>query len=96
MIAILLAAQLSAALPQGAPLDQVPPLNSATVRGALGVGSEIIRTLPAPATCPGAGRMEASLARPMALYRQGDRPPRIYLKWVDYPDGRLCQAGAAP
>jgi hypothetical protein len=95
MIAILLAAQLSGAVPQGAPLDQ-NPLNSATVRGAIGVGSELIRTLPAPATCPGAGRMEASLARPMALYRKGDRPPRMYLKWVDYPDGRLCHVGAAP
>jgi hypothetical protein len=95
MIALLLAAQLSAAV-QGGPLYQFPPLNSATVRGALGVGSELIRTLPAPATCPGAGRMEASLARPMALYRKGDRPPRMYLKWADYPDGRLCHVEAAP
>jgi hypothetical protein len=96
MIAMLLAAQLSAALPRDAALDQSPSFNSPAVRSAFGGRAGIITRLPALATCPGAGRMEASLSQPAALYRRGDRPARMYLKWADYPDGRMCMVEVAP
>lgn len=83
MIALLLAAQLSAALPINphVQLFDAPPPRS----------SELIRTLPAKGACVGApGRMEVSLARPAALYRQGDRPAKVFNYWAAYPDGQVC------
>jgi hypothetical protein len=96
MIALLLAAQLSAALPSGPPPEAAAPSGPAFARNFPGARTGLIRTLPASGNCPGAGRMEASLAQPMALYRSGDRPAKMYLRWADYPDPRMCQAGAAP
>jgi hypothetical protein len=89
MIALLLAAQLSAQ-PPGNPHVQLfgapPPVRS----------SELIRTLPAKGACAGApGRMEVSAAQPAALYRKGDRPPHGLKDWVDYPNGQLCLVEAA-
>ena len=89
MIALLLAAQLSAQLPTNPHVqlfDATPPTRS----------SELIRTLPAKGVCAGApGRMEVSLAQPAALYRKGDRPARVFGYWAAYPDGQLCLVEAA-
>jgi hypothetical protein len=85
MIALLLAAQLAAAtLPQGSPLETIPP-----PRGYIVPPRGVIRALPAT-TCPGSGRMEASFGKPTALYRYGDRPGKILRRWVDYPVPRSC------
>ena len=92
MIAMLLAAQLSAAaLPQGLPLEAVPP-----ARGYIAprIVNGIVRALPAK-NCPDAGRMETAF-EPAALYRKGDRPAVMLRKWVDYPDPRMCAVEVAP
>ena len=96
MIAMLLAAQLSAEIVRGMPADAVAPPNAAAVRAQPFHRGGLITALPAPANCLGAGRMEASFADPAALYRNGDRPPKMYLRWESYPDGRLCRLGGAP
>jgi hypothetical protein len=89
MIALLLAAQISAAaLPRGLPLETIPP-----PRG------ELIRVLPLPASRAascfgGAGRVEVGFAEPTALYRQGDRPAVGLRKWADYPTGSFCRVEA--
>lgn len=91
MIAMLLAAQISAAtLPQATPLDTVLP-----PRGYIAPAGALVRNLPAKA-CPGSGRLETSFGSPTALYRRGDRPAKPLLRWVDYPDARHCLAEAAP
>jgi hypothetical protein len=91
MIAMLLAAQIaSAALPQGLPLEAVPP-----PRGYIMPATGLVRLLPAR-NCPGAGRMETSFARPTALYRSGDRPAKPLLRWMDYPEPRGCLVQVAP
>jgi hypothetical protein len=91
MIAMLLAAQIAAApLPQGAPLETIPP-----PRGYIAPMGGLIRGLPAK-NCPGAGRMEASFGKPIALYRSGDRPAKRLLRWADYPDPRICAVEVAP
>jgi hypothetical protein len=94
MIAMLLAAQLSAEIVRGMPVDVVPPRDPALVRMAAAPGIGFVRRLPVAKSCPGAGRMEASLAEPTALYRHGDRPAVALRKWVDYPDGQFCQVEA--
>jgi hypothetical protein len=94
MIAMLLAAQLSAEIVRGMPVDVVPPRDAALVRMAAAPGIGFVRRLPVAKSCPGAGRMEASLAEPAALYRRGDRPAVALRKWVDYPDGQFCQVEA--
>jgi hypothetical protein len=91
MLALLLAAQITAApAPQGLPLDVIPP-----PRGYIMPLPGLIRGLPAK-TCAGAGRMEASFGKPIALYRTGDRPAKRLLRWADYPDPRICAVEAAP
>jgi len=83
IIALALAAQLSAQSPSlpSALLLRPPPLRS----------SELIRTLPNRAVCDGSpGRLEASTAQPVALYRKGDRPAKGLRNWIDYPQGALC------
>jgi len=92
MIAMLMAAQLSAEIMRGMPVDVGPPPDAALVRmAAAPPGAGLVRRLPAAKSCPNAGRMEVSLAEPAALYRHGDRPAVGLRKWVDYPEGRLCQ-----
>jgi hypothetical protein len=89
MIALLLAAQLSGQAPLADPNVQLfgtPPQGRA---------NEIVRTLPAKGACAAnPGRMEASLAQPAALYRRGDRPPKVLGYWAAYPDGQLCPVEA--
>lgn len=94
MIAMLMAAQLSAEIMGGMPVEVVPPRDAALVRMAAAPGAGLVRRLPVAKSCPGAGRMEVSLAEPAALYRHGDRPAVGLRKWVDYPEGRLCQVEA--
>jgi hypothetical protein len=89
MIAMLLAAQITAAaLPQGLPLEMIPPTREYITPGR---ARDIIRTLPAAKACgANLGRMEVSLGQPTALYRKGDRPAKGLRNWVDYPQGQLC------
>ena len=95
MIAMLLAAQLSAEIMRGMPQDVVPPPDPKLVLMAAAPPLPgFFRRLPMAKSCPGAGRMEASYAEPAALYRHGDRPAVTLRKWVDYPDGRFCQVEA--
>jgi hypothetical protein len=97
MIAMLLAAQLSAGIPHGLPLDVVPSPRGGITRIVPTQENGLIRILPRlKSECPGAGRLEASLAEPTALYRAGDRPAVALRKWIDYPDGRGCLVEAAP
>ena len=86
MIALLLAAQLSAEIARGMPAEVIVPPRAG-----------LIRTVPGsqPRACPNAGRLEASLAEPMALYRKGDRPAIGLRKWADYPEGQRCLIGGA-
>ena len=91
MIAMLLAAQITAAaLPQGVPLETIPP-----PRGYFMPLPGLIRALPAK-NCPGAGRLEVSFGKPIALYRYGDRPAKGLRRWADYPDPYICAVGTAP
>lgn len=97
MIAMLLAAHLSAEIMRGMPVDQMPPPRAARVDIVPTLGNGLIRVLPMQkGSCPGAGRMEVSLAEPTALYRAGDRPAVALRRWVDYPEGRYCHVEAAP
>ncbi len=87
MIALLLAAQLSAQSPLTNPHAEVfdPPSQARA--------GDIIRTLPAKGACltNPPGHVEVSLkTTPTALYRHGDRPAKGYLGWADYPDPVLC------
>jgi hypothetical protein len=98
MIAMLLAAQLSAEIARGMPIDQIPPPpNRARAFIVPTQGNGLVRIVPMlKDSCPGAGRVETSLAEPTALYRAGDRPAVALRRWVDYPEGRGCLVEAAP
>ena len=94
MIALLLAAQITAAaLPQGVPLETIPPPKGYITP----VHPEgFVRSLPDKGCGAVIGRMEVSLAQPTALYRKGDRPAKGLRKWADYPQGQFCLVAAAP
>lgn len=84
MIGLLLVAQLAAIQP-------APPAPLAP-----GVPTIIAKRHFAPLKgCPWSGRMEASF-EPAALYRKGDRDPKVLRRWVDFPEGQWCLAGGAP
>jgi hypothetical protein len=86
MIAMLLAAQLTAtAAPQGL-VEALPPRTFiAPAR------PDIVVRLASKKTCgDNVGRLEASLGQPTALYRTGDRPAKGLRDWVDYPNGAIC------
>jgi hypothetical protein len=83
MIALLLASQIVGIIPN-------PNLQS-FVTPASARSSELIKQLPRKAVCKNdPGHLEVSFALPVALYRQGDRPPKALKNWVDYPDGVSC------
>ena len=87
MIAMLLAAQISAAaLPQGL-VETIPPRRTFIAPARPG---PIVRAAPMRACGMGVGRVEASLGQPAAVYRKGDRPAKGLRDWVDYPNGELC------
>lgn len=90
MIAMLLAAQLTAALTHSLPTEAASPPAAASSLAQPNALPGLIRRLPAPGNCLRAGRVEVSFATPAAVYRKGDRPARRYLKWADYPDARSC------
>ncbi|HLZ74356.1 hypothetical protein [Phenylobacterium sp.] len=84
MIALLLASQIVGMVPSN-------PNLQAFAAPAPPRSSEIIRQLPRKAACRNdLGRLEVSFAQPIALYRQGDRPPKPLKNWADYPDGVSC------
>lgn len=87
MIALLLAAQLAVPFnPNVQTFEAAAPPRP----------SEIIRFLPHKAACKNElGRMEASYAQPIAIYRQGDRQAKVLKNWIDYPNGVLCSVAAA-
>jgi len=87
MIALLLATQIAATAAPAPPSVQ---------RFVVGSSNELIRVLPSKQVCMGhPGHVEVSLkTTPIALYRQGDRPPKGLRKWADYPDGALCAVEA--
>jgi hypothetical protein len=92
MIALLLAAQLSAI--QTPTTDVRLPPNY--IAGSRPTPQDIISQLKPTTPCGAAGRVEAGYREPTALYRQGDRPAKFYLGWRDYPDPRGCLVGAKP
>ena len=84
MIALLLASQIVGVVSSNPNLQNFAA--SAAPRS-----SELIRQLPRKAACKNdPGRLEVSFGQPVALYRQGDRPPKGLKKWADYPDAALC------
>jgi hypothetical protein len=86
MIALLLAAQLSAAAPQAQPFAIAPAARGDFIQ---------LRQRPKASNCLGSiGQMEVSFAQPAALYRKGDRPARGFRKWADYPEPMLCAVEA--
>jgi len=92
MIALLLAAQLSAtALPKGL-VETIPPPRAFTPPGR---PAEFVRPFPRKACGAELGKLEVSTALPTALYRKGDRPAKGLREWTDYPDGGLCLVEAA-
>ena len=87
MIALLLTAQLMGVAPANPNIQNF--ISPAPPRS-----SEIIKSLPRKVACKGdPARMEASLAIPTALYRQGDRPAKGLKNWADYPDAAICEVG---
>jgi hypothetical protein len=96
MIAMLLIAQLSSEIGRFSPPDPVaraPAVQPYRVDPDMPGG--LLRIKP-KGDCPGAGRLEASLPEPTALYRHGDRPAKGLKKWADYPDPKACLVEVAP
>jgi hypothetical protein len=90
MIAMLLIAQLGAVQIAPPPAARVtPPIDTVVAQDEI---IRVIRSAPVKG-CAVAGRMEVSFAQPAALYRRGDRPPKLYVNWNDYPEGRFCHLG---
>lgn len=81
MIALLLAAQLSAAAPQAQPPAVVPPAKGDFVELQRRKATNCIGNI---------GQMEVSYLKPAALYRHGDRPPQGLRRWADYAEPMLC------
>jgi len=88
MIALLLAAQLSAAAPQAQPPAVVPPAKGDFVQLQL-------QRRKATNCIGNIGQMEVSYVQPAAPYRHGDRPARGLRKWADYPEPMLCAVEAS-
>lgn len=87
MIALLLAAQLSATAAPASPAVDLPP--PAT--------GELLQLRPKPKlNCLGnIGRMEVRFIEPAALYRKSDRPAQGLRRWADYPQPMLCAIDTA-
>ena len=88
MIALLLVSQLMGVAPAN---PNAQPFATPPARAG-----ELIKVLPHKAACKNdLGRMEVSFGQPVALYRQGDRPPKGLKTWADYPDAMICSVGDA-
>jgi hypothetical protein len=92
MIALLLAAQLSAIQTPADTMGARVPPNFVTPQS----NRELIQRLKPAEPCGGAGRMETSFGVPATLYRQGDRPAKLFSRWQDYPEPRGCLVEAKP
>jgi hypothetical protein len=92
MIAILLAAQLSAELVRGAPADIV-----AAKPVIIGESAELIRMhrFRQAKICSAASRLQTSFASPTLLYRPQDRARTHISKLKDLPPAEACLVGSA-
>jgi hypothetical protein len=92
MIAILLAAQLSAVAVQGA-----PPAAMAFPRLAIvGENADVVRMhrFRQAKICSAASRLQTSFATPTLLYREQDRARTHFSKLKDLPPAEACLVGA--
>ncbi|MGH6909815.1 MAG: hypothetical protein ACREE0_18845 [Phenylobacterium sp.] len=93
MIAILLAAQLSAEIERGPPADLV-----VAAKPAVRESSELIRIrrfrVATAGACSAATRLQTSAPTPTLLFRQQDRAAAHARKLKDLPPGELCLAQA--
>jgi hypothetical protein len=98
MIALLLAAQLSAEIGRLTPMDaQTAPRGEAAASSRLTPdGPGLTPRVRSGGHCPMAGQLEASTQEPVALYRKGDRPAKGFRKWTSYPEPQLCLIGDEP
>jgi hypothetical protein len=97
MIAILLAAQLSAEIARGLPADVVAPRAA-----VIGENTELVRMnrFQQAKICSAASRLQTSFAgptpaTPTLLYRQQDRARTHASKLKDLPPAEACLVGAA-
>lgn len=91
MIAMLLAAQLSAEIVRGMPADVVLPRKPAVRESA-----ELLRfrqfRLATAGACSGASQLQTSTGTPTLLFREQDRAAARARKLQDLPPGELCLA----
>ena len=92
MIAMLLAAQLSAEVVRGAPADVVLPARPAMV----GESADLVRMhrFRQAKICSAASRLQTSFATPTLLYRQQDRARTHVSKLKDLPPAEACLVGS--
>ena len=92
MIAMLLAAQLSAEVMRGAPADAALPRSA-----VIGESTELVRMhrFRQAKICSAASRIHTSFATPTLLYREQDRARTHFSKLKDLPPAEACLVGAA-
>ena len=91
MIAMLLAAQLSAEVMRGMPADVVAPTGPAIVQSGELVRMHRFRQAK---ICSAASRLQTSFATPTLLYREQDRARTHFSKLKDLPPAEACLVGA--
>jgi hypothetical protein len=87
MIAMLLAAQLSAEIVRGTPADVVRPKPA-----VIGESGEVVRMhrFRQAKVCSAASRLQTSYATPTLLYREQDRARTHVSKLKDLPPAEAC------
>jgi hypothetical protein len=92
MIAMLLAAQLSAEIMRGAPTDVALPKAA-----VIGESTELVRMhrFRQAKICSAASRLQTSFATPTLLYREQDRARTHFSKLKDLPPAEACLVGAS-
>ncbi len=91
MIAMLLAAQLSAEIARGLPADVAPPPKAAMPESAQLFQN---RRFISAKTCSAASRLQTSDATPALLYRPQDRARTHVSKLKDLPPAEACLVGS--
>ena len=91
MIAMLLAAQLSAEIVRGMPADVVLPAKPATQEVTL---LDQRRRLVTAKACSAASRLQTSDTTPVLLYRPEDRARTRLSKLKELPPAEACLVGA--
>ena len=93
MIAILLAAHLSAEIARDMPAD----IAARSKPAAIGENTELVRMnrFRQAKICSTASRLETSFATPTLLYRPQDRARTHVSKLTDLPPAEACLVGAA-